>query len=633
MKFRRFFDYERLVFLILLAGFTLRFLTARGTWLNPDEALQYLIANQPSLPEVYRASLTNAHPPLLFFLLYFWRHLSTAEIFLRLISVISGTAGIWFFYQWLSLRFNRVTGTVGAALFAFFPPLVALAGELRQYALMLFFITVALFLMEKGIQDQRPSAWLFAGIFSALAGLTQYSAIWFSITLGVYLLAIGMGKVRRKMLFCGFIGQVITGLVYAGLYFTHLKILRRSPITIEAMTGWLRPYYYQGDENPVIFFVRNAMDFFNYLVGSKVMGIITLGLFVSGVILSILDRKQRVFALIPIFPLLLISFGALLRLLPFGGTRHSIVLAPSVCAGMAVVTYRLRSKLNRVALGLTGVFVLLSNLLLVPPGQYIAREDAARDKMSRAIAYLKDKALPNDTIFTDYQGAVLLSYYLNNPKRTAQFFGKDRDGFWEFDYGGYKVVTSQEWNFNHHNFPFFVERLVKIYRFSPERIVWVFDGGWGRPLMVRKELFGNNLSVFAITGDMFIKQETAESLLSLALEKIRAVNYPPVNSVILPTRFTSPQIRTKAKQLAENVLTYSELYEKAQMGKQVFDTQLPALTFYLFSYYEWHPEFMRYMADGENYISAGYRFTLLLMDANRQIAVYLLEPHPQDFKN
>ncbi len=625
MKFRRFFDYERLVFLILLAGFILRFLTARGTWLNPDETLQYLIANQQNLVEVYQASLTNAHPPLLFFILYFWRMLGTSEIFLRLISVLSGSAGIWFFYQWLSLRFDRITGMVGAILFAFLPPLVALSAELRQYALMIFFITIALFLLEKGIKDQRPSRWLFAGIFSALAGLTQYSAIWFSITIGGYLLAIGMQKIRRKMLFYGLIGQVVAGFVYLMLYFTHLRTLRKSPITVEAITGWLSPYYYQGDESPFFFLIRNTLDFFKYLAGSKVMGIITLGLFVSGLTLILFNRKQQVFAIIIVLPLLLISAGALFRLLPYGGTRHSIVLAPFVCAGIAVIAHRLKQKLSVVAFVLAGVFVLLSNLLLVPPGQYIARRDAVQDKMSRAIVYLKDKALPNDTIFTDYQGAVLLSYYLNRPDNPAQFFGRTSDGFWEFDYGGYTVVAPQEWNFNHKNFPLFVDRLIQEYHFPPNRVVWVFDGGWGMPLVVREELFGNNLSVFAITGDMFINQQNVESLLALALEKMRAVNYPSVNSVILPTRFTSPRIRTKAKQLAENVLTYSELYEKAQMGKQVFDTQLPALTFYLFSYYEWHPEFMRYMADGENYISGGYCFTLLLMDANRQIAVYLLE--------
>ncbi|MEO0026622.1 MAG: hypothetical protein ABIK54_07695, partial [candidate division WOR-3 bacterium] len=70
---------DAVALMVVLAGLLLRVLTARGSWFNPDEALNYLIANQPNLPAVYRASLTNPHPPLYFFLLYCWRLLGTSE--------------------------------------------------------------------------------------------------------------------------------------------------------------------------------------------------------------------------------------------------------------------------------------------------------------------------------------------------------------------------------------------------------------------------------------------------------------------------------------------------------------------------------------------------------------------------
>src|SRR5689334_1343338 len=76
--------------LVLMAGLLVRVKIACGTFLNPDEALHYLLAHQSSWLEAYRASLTNAHPPLLTFVLYFWRPLGDSELVLRLPSVIAG---------------------------------------------------------------------------------------------------------------------------------------------------------------------------------------------------------------------------------------------------------------------------------------------------------------------------------------------------------------------------------------------------------------------------------------------------------------------------------------------------------------------------------------------------------------
>src|SRR6266550_8267367 len=87
--------------LVVTVGCLLRVRAAAGTFLNPDEALHFSVANQTSLAAAYRASLTLAHPPLLIFLLYFWRAVGTSEFVLRLPSVILGTAFCWIFFKWL----------------------------------------------------------------------------------------------------------------------------------------------------------------------------------------------------------------------------------------------------------------------------------------------------------------------------------------------------------------------------------------------------------------------------------------------------------------------------------------------------------------------------------------------------
>src|SRR5580698_7193895 len=125
---------------VTLLGLLARLWTASGTFLNPDEALHFRLANQLSLALAYKESLTAAHPPLLIVLLYFWRALGTSELWLRLPSVLAGAIFCWMFYKWLSKAAGALAGLIGLLLVAFLPPIVLLAAEVRQYALLLAFL-------------------------------------------------------------------------------------------------------------------------------------------------------------------------------------------------------------------------------------------------------------------------------------------------------------------------------------------------------------------------------------------------------------------------------------------------------------------------------------------------------------
>jgi predicted membrane-bound mannosyltransferase len=144
--------------LLLAAGFLVRLPPAWRYFLNPDEALHNLLASQSSVGQAYAAALTNAHPPLLIILLYYWRWLGQSEFILRLPSVIAGTASCWFIYRWLKLVTDRATALIGMLLFAFAPTLIWLSAEIRQYALLLFFMTVCLYLSERAVNELSPSS-------------------------------------------------------------------------------------------------------------------------------------------------------------------------------------------------------------------------------------------------------------------------------------------------------------------------------------------------------------------------------------------------------------------------------------------------------------------------------------------
>ena len=70
--------------LVLAGGLLARLYEAWAYFLNPDEALHNLLASQTSLVLSYKAALTNAHPPLLIFVLYYWRLLGQSELMLAL---------------------------------------------------------------------------------------------------------------------------------------------------------------------------------------------------------------------------------------------------------------------------------------------------------------------------------------------------------------------------------------------------------------------------------------------------------------------------------------------------------------------------------------------------------------------
>ena len=174
--------------LVLAMGFVVRMVPASHFFLNPDEALHNLLASQTTVSRAWAAALTNAHPPLLILLLYYWRSLGHSELWLRLPSVLAGTAACWFIYQWLRLVSDRFTSWLGLFLACFAPSLIQLSAEIRQYALLLFFIAGCLWLSELAIQRNSPGLMALFSLSLYGALLTHYSALMFAFALGIYML-------------------------------------------------------------------------------------------------------------------------------------------------------------------------------------------------------------------------------------------------------------------------------------------------------------------------------------------------------------------------------------------------------------------------------------------------------------
>jgi mannosyltransferase len=144
--------------------------------------------------------LTNAHPPLIYFLVYFWRFLGRSEVMIRLPSVLAGTALCWVAYKWINQMFGKAAGVIGLVLVSFSPAFIALSAELRSYALLMVFETAALYFAKAAFREQSARKIWYSSAFLILAILSHYSALFFALATGVYaLVRIADSRPSRKI--------------------------------------------------------------------------------------------------------------------------------------------------------------------------------------------------------------------------------------------------------------------------------------------------------------------------------------------------------------------------------------------------------------------------------------------------
>ncbi len=384
--------------LVLSAGLLIRLWLASGTFLNPDEALHSLLANQSSWRLAYKASLTNAHPPLLTLVLYFWRVVGTSEVVLRLPSVIAGTAFCWIFFKWLTRIFGPATGFIGLVLVTFLPPVIALGAEVRQYALLLFFLATSAFLLERALAEDSPGVILLSAISIDLAVLSHYSAILFAAAIGVYSLLRVTAPRPAKVRAAWVMGQTSTLGLIAVLYVTHISRLK-GDYAAGTIYGWLANSFFRpGNDKPLLFVIARSGGVFQYVFGQLAVGDIAFLAFLAGVVL--LWRKKITPALnVPLWqlgtflvlPFVLGAGASIVKIYPYGGTRHSAFLIMFAVAGVSLMLAKLvKQRIGR-GIALALLIVAVCNALAQPHRPYMLRADQSRMQMVRAQEFIQSQ--------------------------------------------------------------------------------------------------------------------------------------------------------------------------------------------------------------------------------------------------
>ena len=471
---------------IVAAGLVIRLVIASRSFLNPDEALHYWLIEQQSAFLAYKASLTNAHPPLLFLVLYFWHLLGHSELMLRLPSVFAGAAFCWFFFKWMGISFSRTASLIALILVAFSPRLIGLSAEVREYSLLLFCMAAALYYLEGAIQEKSARKMSYFNAFFYLAILTHYSAAFFVLAVGLYALArIAEAHLPRKAVATWVLGQVGAVAIYGFLYVTQVSKLKA---VIPLWAGPYNRFFFYGEFADIFTFLReNTPDVFQYFFGASYISPIMLSLWIVGVAILVMSGllpgrgypRSGQLALLALLPFMAIWGAAIAGRYPYTPSRHIIFLAPfAIAASSALLASLVGQKLWRGFL-IAALLLGATNASGDAFQSYLSTEDQRRTLMSAALSYVQKSIPGKDLILVDFKSSLAIAYYLCTPEEAHNSFASERQ-FIPMRCSGHSIVSLnyRVWDLNAKNFLPVFEQMAHEYRLKPGDRVWVFQTDW-----------------------------------------------------------------------------------------------------------------------------------------------------------
>lgn len=478
-------------FLLIVVALLLRLRLAWITFLNPDEALHYFLAQQASLKLAYQASLTTAHPPLMVLFLHCWSLFGRSEFFLRLPFVIAGTAFCWVMFLWVRRVASMTAGCFALAMFLFAPSLISLSAEIRQYSLLLLFCACCLYWLERSLEnDGKSIRWMtFSALALYLALLTHYSAMIFAAAVGLYgLLSLIRSKCPAKLTTAWILCQAGALAICAFLYESQISKLKEIGVPSEIAATWLRSSIFQrGRDHFATFAWRNNLRLFRYFFSHGTIGVIGFALFVFAIVVLLWPNnnheaksRNRELVFLLLAPFLLTLLLAIAGVYPYGGTRHDMVLAVFAISGIAVGLDRVLPRASAATTQLAkvlslGVAMLICNIFPSPSGPYIRPHNQHRQLMHQAISALRSLH-PGSDLLTDAQGSMVLNYYLCNEAMALPI--TPEKPLLRLRCGSYHVLTSMatQAGFDRATFS---DLLSKAWQEAPaETSLYLFQSGW-----------------------------------------------------------------------------------------------------------------------------------------------------------
>lgn len=481
---------------VVAAGFCWRLWLAQATFFNTDEAWHFSVANQNSLLAAYRASLTLAHPPLLIFVLYFWKHLGTSDIFLRLPGVLAGATFCWVFYKWLMVLFGRrAVAWCGLIFAAFLPPMIVLSAELRQYSWMLLFAVSAAYFLERAFAENSARAIVLSSLCLWLAILSHYSAFLFAATLGIYAILRMMWQTpSRAVIALWTMGQAIGVALAVFLVKTHVSKLGAvypgDPLRRFGDFYLADVYFHAGKESLLHFLYRGTFGIFRFICAQRTAGHLTTVLFLAGIGLllwskddSAQPQRSRLLALLLVLPFFINWVAVVAGVYPYGRTRQCVFLAIFGLAGVSLCLARISANRAWLAACLAGAIVAACHLFGTPHSlDTIVTAEQKHEHMEAAIGFVRNEVSPSDILFTDKPTSFQLMHYLCGPQPVS--VAASDGGFDSFQCNEIHVISTDlnDGSLTAHSFPQKLREMERRYNVDTATTIWVVQAAWSSGL-------------------------------------------------------------------------------------------------------------------------------------------------------
>jgi dolichyl-phosphate-mannose-protein mannosyltransferase len=404
--------------IVLLIGLFIRLHLASLTYFDLDEAYHSRLA-APWFPDLWRTAHEPTHPPLLIFITHFVRKISLSEPALRMVSVVCGTVFPWFVYRWLGLVWTRTAGFVTLVILVFAPMLALLGAVLRQYALGLLLLSVAIYLLELSIRNgSTKHMWGFtAALFLAITA--AFPTAFFCGALGLYvLLRFREPTFTRWPKLVWAFSQVLALAAYAHFLFNQILEIRRGhQELIHDDEAYFSGMFPEDGADPIAFIINGALHQFNLAFQTEPMPQWGLVLFALGLGLVLWSGRNqgwlRALALLTLIvtPFVLTCAASFTNTYPWGSTRQNAFLIVSVAIAVGIaVDFLLRHRL---------IPVVLISALIVPPwiqnapdmNQTRTEDPNLRSDWHEMLSYLRTE-VPGARLMVDGSLGMVLTHYI-----------------------------------------------------------------------------------------------------------------------------------------------------------------------------------------------------------------------------
>jgi hypothetical protein len=237
------------------------------------------------------------------------------------------------------------------------PSFLLLTSEIRAYALLLLLLAGAMLALERALEAGKVRDIVAFAALEGLALLTHYSAVFLIASAFLYsAIRIRSSGRPRRFATAWLASQAALAGLFGLLYVSHIARLHGGVAEFDAQTDWLESsYFHRGVDGGPGFVVRQTLALAQYVFSSRAAGMTALALGLLGLGWLVL-RRPSVAALLAL-PFVACAAAALLDFYPYGGSRHSMVLAPFACVAVASGIGRLSGERPWVPLALAAVLL------------------------------------------------------------------------------------------------------------------------------------------------------------------------------------------------------------------------------------------------------------------------------------